>query len=229
MSAPVPQSLHLSASREGLTDRVYDAIVDYLLVGSLPDGAPIRIDQLAKVLGVSATPVREALVRLENTGLVVRENFKGYRTGSRLSREELAQLMSVRLLLEPEAAFEACAHHREEVVPLLEQALREQQDSNAGVGVDRFLAYKRADQRFHRLINEGSGNRFLTMASNAVGGNAQRWRQFEDGVILDAADSLAEHEAILEAFRSGSPQAARAAMVHHLEQLASRMQGEIPN
>ncbi|MFV0429135.1 MAG: GntR family transcriptional regulator [Arachnia sp.] len=225
-SMPTVPSRQLAASREGLTDRVYDAIVDFLLMGSLPVDTPIRIDQLARMLGVSATPVREALVRLESTGLVIRENFKGYRTGALLSAEELQDLMAVRLLLEPEAAFQACQKHNDTVLPALQAAWEEQQSTHASVGADGFLSFMRADQQFHRTINEGSGNRFLAVACSSVGGNVQRWRQFEDGVILDAADSLAEHKVILEAFRSGVPEAARAAMVSHLERLSARMAHE---
>lgn len=225
-SGDVESSLALSASRQGLTEQVHDAIVDLLLDGALPEDSPIRIDRLAQTLGVSATPVREALVRLESTGLVVRTSFKGYRTATRLGREELRDLMHVRQLIEPEAAFLACQHVSEGVLAGLASALEEQVASREEDGSDEFRRFMRADQRFHRVIHEGSGNRFLAAAADAVGGNVQRWRQFENRVISDAEESLAEHRDILEAFRNGDPEAARAAMAVHLSNLAARMLSE---
>lgn len=61
--------LNLAAKRTGLTEQVQEALVDMILEDVIPDDAPIRIDALADALNVSATPVREALARLEGLGL----------------------------------------------------------------------------------------------------------------------------------------------------------------
>src|SRR5690606_5880841 len=65
--------------RRGLRDRVYDLILEMLLEGDVEPGSRLSIDTLAKQLDVSPTPVREAMVQLERTGLVTREVLKGYR------------------------------------------------------------------------------------------------------------------------------------------------------
>lgn len=216
--------LRALGARQGLTEQVYDAIIDLLLDGEIDEGSPIRIDHLASVLGVSATPVREALARLESTGLVVRENYKGYRTASRLTVGELQDLMLVRKLLEPEATYLACTHRAADVLPELESAVEAQEQAHSAGGPSEFNRFMHADQQFHRLIHDATGNRFLAAAANALGGNVQRWRQFENRVIADAEESLEEHRQILEAFRTGDPENARAAMQTHLDNLARRMQ-----
>ena len=69
--------------RRGLRDAVYDRILDQLLRGETEAGGRLSIETLARELSVSATPVREALVQLERTGLVTREALRGYRVARR--------------------------------------------------------------------------------------------------------------------------------------------------
>ena len=219
-------NLNLAARRSGLTGQVQDALVDMMLEGFIPDDAPIRIDALAEALGVSATPVREALARLEGLGLVVRESYKGYRTAPKLSREELQNLMEVRRLLEPEAARLACEKADPALVRELEKVIRDQESAINLDGVAEIRAFMRADQRFHRVIHAGSGNRFLASAADALGGNVQRWRHFKDRIVTDAADSLEEHKRILECFAAGDAAGAEAAMTRHIDNLSQRMAQE---
>ncbi|MDC4232483.1 GntR family transcriptional regulator [Actinomyces sp. B33] len=214
------------ARRQGLTEQVQEALIEMMLEGLIADDAPIRIDSLAEALGVSATPVREALARLEGLGLVIRSSYKGYRTAPRLSGAELADLMSVRRLLEPEAARLACARCDEAFVERLAGIVAEQRRSLSLDGVEETRAFMRADQEFHRAIHAASGNRFLASSADELGGNVQRWRHFKDRIVTDADHSLAEHERIVEAFRSGDPQAAADAMTRHIDRLAERLRAE---
>ncbi len=65
--------------RQVLVDGVYDTLVAFLMSGTLAPGDPVGIDSLSRSLEVSPTPIREALARIEATGLVVREPLRGYR------------------------------------------------------------------------------------------------------------------------------------------------------
>ncbi len=85
----------------GLTDTVHDAILELLMNRGLEPARPCARQTLADRLGVSATPVREALARLEGSGLVVRSARRGYRAAPLLSSEELGQLVDVRLWSNP--------------------------------------------------------------------------------------------------------------------------------
>lgn len=218
--------LNLAAKRTGLTEQVQEALVDMILEDVIPDDAPIRIDALADALNVSATPVREALARLEGLGLVVRESYRGYRTAAKLTNRELQDLMSVRRLLEPEAARLACMAQDPRLLERLEAAVGEQTASMSLDGVAETRAFMRADQKFHQIIHAGSGNRFLTSAADVLGGNVQRWRHFKNQVVTDAADSLEEHRRILEQFRRGDPQGVYDAMLQHIDNLSFRLAQE---
>ena len=91
-----------------LSERVYRAVLQMLAQGSLRRGATLRIGVLSKALGVSPTPVREALARLAATGLIMHEARKGYRIAPSLNGEQIRQLMDARRLIEVAAIDHAC-------------------------------------------------------------------------------------------------------------------------
>ena len=86
--------------RKVLRDTVYESLVDMLMSGTLAPGASLSIDGLASGLAVSPTPVREALVHLERTGLVFREPLRGYRVAPLLDTDQVAQLCDARAIVE---------------------------------------------------------------------------------------------------------------------------------
>ncbi len=98
-----------SPTRQPLTDDVHDVLVDMLMNHTLGPGGRLNIDAVAKMLGVSPTPVREALARLEAEGLIVKEPRRGYLVAPLISLDDLHSLIDFRLLVEPAAAAAAAA------------------------------------------------------------------------------------------------------------------------
>ena len=90
--------------RPPLTDDVHEVLVDMLMNHTLAPGSRLNIEVLAKTLGVSPTPVREALARVEAEGMVVKEPRRGYLVAPLISLDDLHSLIDFRLLIEPEAA-----------------------------------------------------------------------------------------------------------------------------
>src|SRR6476660_10157017 len=97
-------------SRQVLADHVYEALLVALMDGRLEAGTPVSIDGMARELDVSPTPVREALARLEATGMVRRTALRGYRVAPLFTADQIADLMDARLAIEPANAFMACGH-----------------------------------------------------------------------------------------------------------------------
>src|SRR3954451_15437224 len=93
--------------RRVLADDVFDALTALVMDHVVEPGARMSIDGLALRLGVSPTPVREALARLEALGLARKEPLRGYRAPPSLTRSELEDLSEFRLVLEPWAAGRA--------------------------------------------------------------------------------------------------------------------------
>jgi len=87
-----------------LVGEVYNAILDRITSLEIVPGARINMDTLARELGVSPTPVREALSRLEAEGLVLKTHLVGHRALPQLTREQVEQLFELRLLIEPAGA-----------------------------------------------------------------------------------------------------------------------------
>lgn len=202
--------------RSVLADQVYTEILARLMDGKLKSGDPLSIDGTARDLGVSPTPVREALARLEATGMVVRAALRGYRVAPMLSHNELLDLMDARLLIEAHNAEAACRHADETFFAELERAIDDLRQAPNGPHFSDYRSYWEADERFHRTIAEQTRNRFLIGAYNSLGGHVHRFRLFGGTGVRDARSAIEEHTEIVAAMRRGDPAEARTAMTGHL-------------
>ncbi|HEY5848889.1 MAG TPA: GntR family transcriptional regulator [Microlunatus sp.] len=217
-------------SRKGLRDQVYDSVLELLMSHVLKPGERLGIDSLAHTLKVSPTPVREALVHLERTGLVTREGYKGYRVAAPLSEREMTELVDAREMLEVQATQWAgdkltaalpdlrLAHalHTAATVDVLERLRTEHVDLQA------YRDYFVADERFHQEIMKAAGNRFLTGMATDLGAHQHRMRQTIIRGEYDVAQALAEHAAILAAVESGDQEATVQAMRDHMAGIRAR-------
>lgn len=208
----------------GLSDHVYDALVSLLLRGELAPGKPIRIETAARQLGVSATPVREALMRMEATGLVHREAHKGFRVAPPPTTAELLLIVEARLVFEPACARLACERRDAKLVDALTRSTKRQLELRDRTDQDAYREFMAADHEFHQAIVGGTHNRHLVRATESLGGHIQRWRAFIEGVPLDRDKVIAEHCVILQAFTAGDPEAASETMRGHLDQLKQRIE-----
>ncbi|WP_411719775.1 GntR family transcriptional regulator [Mycetocola sp.] len=218
----IGSSIRAVASRQVLADHVYDELMVALVDGRLEADEPLNIDALARSMEISQTPIREALARLESTGLVVRAALKGYRVAPLFSVDEVRELMEARALLEPENAFRACTANSESLISELAQSIDDLRNSPKDPSTGTIKPYWEADERFHRLIAEGAENRFLLSAYTALGGHVQRFRLFGGLGVSDADHAIAEHATILDAFTAGDAAAARWQMAAHIEGVKQR-------
>jgi len=221
-TAPDAAPLRLP-TRQVLADHVYDAILDSLIDGQLGAGEVLGIDALARQFEVSQTPVREALARMESTGLVRRTALKGYRVAPMTTPAELERLMDARLAVEPVLAEIAATRLGAGQVQRLEQAVRDLGTAPLGPSFHEFRRYWEADERFHRIVAEATGNEFLLSAYNALGGQIQRFRLFGNGIgVTDSVHCIAEHTRVLDGLRTEQPARARAAMAAHITEARTR-------
>lgn len=202
------------ARRPALTDDVYEAVKAMLMDQVIAPGARISIDGLARDLGVSPTPVREALTRLESEGLATREPLKGYRSAPLLTREQLEDLYHFRLLLEPWSARRAAERiddeGRAQVRAELTTATPPRSTDYEGY---RWLTAH--DARFHRLVAHLSGSRQVEQAFVRTHCHVHIFRlHFERAT---GAETVHEHRRIADALLAGDGDAAEAAMRAHLD------------
>lgn len=217
-------------SRKGLRDQVYDSVLELLMGHAFRPGQRLGIDALASQLKVSPTPVREALVHLERTGLVTREGYKGYRVAEPLSEQEMTELVAAREMLEVQATQwagdaltaalpelrRAHALHTSATVDVLERLRTEPVDLRT------YREYFVADERFHQVIMRAAGNRFLTAMATDLGAHQHRMRQTIIRGEYDVAQALAEHADILAAVEAGEAEAIVQAMRDHMAGIRAR-------
>lgn len=220
--------------RRAMRDDVYDAVLAMLLDGRLPADSPVSIDRLARSLEVSPTPVREALVELESTGLVRRIAHRGYLVAPLLTAQQTAELVDARLLVESTATAWASRLRHPDLLNELRAAYRAHEEAAwavrewDGTTYDRnglpstLRPYFTADWHFHQVILDHCGNHFLRQMVGTLGASVQRMRQNARGGPSDADQAVAEHRRILIAIESADPQRAADAMRAHLEAVRER-------
>ncbi len=200
--------------RQGLADEVYEAIKALLMDHRIEPGGRVSIDGLARELGVSPTPVREALARLESAELVVKEPLRGYRATPLLTAEQLDDLYRFRLLIEPWAAGRAA----EGLTAAGQARLRAETDSCEVPTEGDYDSYKDLtahDTRFHLLIAELAGSEQVRLAFERTHCHLHIFRLYFDRSI--GTKTLEEHRAVTDAVLGGDPAAAERAMRAHLE------------
>ncbi len=219
--------------RRALRDGAYDMLLDRLLDGSLKPDLTLSIDGLARELGVSPTPIREALVNLEHTGLVTRTALRGYRVAPPFNPQQVAQLVDARTIVEL-GALDHALPSRDALIPVLRQAHELHQQVIADIdatedsltGSARIASYRRyfdADWGFHFALIRHAENPFLIQLAESLGAHVHRLRQTVGVGLTDSHEASAEHGRILSALQSGAPdEAVRQALRDHLEAVRSR-------
>lgn len=211
-------------SRKPLADRMYDILLEQFMDGTRGAGEPLNIGALTRELDVSQTPLREALARLEHTGLVRREALKGYSVAPQFSATELEKLMEARLVLEPTLAAHAAQHTTSEFLAELLDSIGDLERSSRGADTDSesFRLYWTSDDRFHLLIAHQSGNEFLEDAYRSLSGQVQRYRLFVKAGATHAHSAAEEHRAIYDALEAGETERASQLMQVHIERARDR-------
>jgi DNA-binding GntR family transcriptional regulator len=223
MTASTPEEeVPLIGTRQMLVDHVFEAILSLLLDDKIPTGSPLNIDALAKRFRVSSTPVREALARLEATGMVRREALRGYKVAPEPTASDVDALLTSRQVLEPAITRIACNNVTPALVAELDGLNGELDMSRLGGDTfSGYRAYWKLDEKFHRRIAESTNNEFLLRAYSSVEGHIQRFRLLVHN-DMSGEHAVREHQAIIDAFRAKDAEAATAAMSEHIEGIRSR-------
>jgi DNA-binding GntR family transcriptional regulator len=207
--------------KTALTDEVYEYLKSRIMEDALEPDAPLKIEVIARSIGVSPTPVREAMLRLQADALVSKRGLRGYFTNPIINREEFSDLWDFRLALEPWAAGRAAKSASDtQVAGLLKEA-----NFPAGVGKSMdFSGYQlmqEHDQRFHDLIFQLAGN---DNAAAAFSRTHAHVRTFRIRVSSQMGDSgLIEHLAIANAIAARNSDGSAQAMRRHLEASSERL------
>lgn len=200
------------AARVSLREQVANALRAAMVSGALEPGVVYSAPTLAARFGVSATPVREAMLDLAKEGLVEPLRNKGFRL-TQLSDRDLDELTELRMLIEVPTTTRLAG--RLDVAALA--SLREQAAAiEAGAATGDLIAYVEADREFHLTLLGHAGNRHLV---DLVAGLRSRARLYGLTRLADSGQLLAsarEHSALVDALERGDGAAAQAVITEHI-------------
>jgi len=210
-----------------LTEQTYEAIRGRILRRELKTGEQIPIDRVAAELGVSRTPVLEAIKRLSVEGLIGIQPRRGcFVLG--LSAADIREIFGLREALETYAADCAIAEGRHrDVAEELESLSQQMAAFTQGDMYTDYDAFIERDRAFHMALVSSAGNNRMTESYQRLNVHLHIMRAHYVRVIQRASDVHSDHAAILSAIRAGDAAAARAAASAHLTIVRDRMLAEI--
>jgi DNA-binding GntR family transcriptional regulator len=207
------------AQRRPLATDIGEVVMDMLLNHSLAPGARINIDGLARTLGVSPTPVREALAGIESQGLIIKSPQRGYTVAPLIDLGQLHELTELRLLIEPSVAAAAAERATaREATSLRAFARTGGAGSSDPTAIRLDMTY---DAEFHDRLALLAGNGVVRDTLSRLRSHLHMYRLFHHAG--QAAATKPEHLAIAKAVASADPEAARAAMESHLRAAMNRL------
>ena len=209
VSRGVPRARTQAAGPRPAPRDAYGPILDAIDAGAFRPGDRLVEADLAERFGVSRTPVREALQRLETQGLARRDGRS--LVVASLDHGQMAELYVVRGALEGLAARLAARHATEEEVAVLRAMCAE---DRALIGDPRALA--RANRRFHHQIHLASHNRFLVRQLGLVHRSMALMAETSLAAAGRGPHALTEHEAIVAAMSARDEDGAEAALRTHI-------------
>jgi DNA-binding GntR family transcriptional regulator len=191
-----------SEPKRSAADRAYAALRRQILDNHLPAGESFLEEELALRLGLSRTPVREAIVRLQDDGLVALRPRRGMRVLP-VSADDMREIYAV--LTELEAAAARTAAERGLTSAQLAAMTAAVNAMDKALEADDLVAWAAADETFHRLLVEASGNRRLAAIVAQFSDQAHRARMLTLRLRSKPVASNADHRAVVAAIRANDP------------------------
>jgi DNA-binding GntR family transcriptional regulator len=202
-------------------DGVYRLLRTAILDGTVPAGGQLREAHIAADLGISRSPLREALTRLEEEGLIVKIPFRGAFVRE-VSAREIAEIASVRVLVEPYAAELSAEALRGPERPALMRTIEELHRATEKNDV---LASIDAHLRFHRLFYDLSGHGVLQSLWNGWETKLRLYLAVDHRTYSDPHDIAVEHERLAATALEGDIDGFRQALADHFQ---SALRGQTP-
>ena len=195
-----------------LTEEAYQQIKGFILRSEIYPRQKIIIEDLSKQMGISRTPIREAMSRLVKEGYVNQILNRGFFV-KEITVEEVEELYGAREALEPYLAEEAARHVTPAQIQQLDGLLKEY-----GEFVERrpIRGRRLLDLGFHTKVAEIAGNSYLQAVLDEVFERIVLKQRIAVGQLDRGRDAFLQHRSILAAIRDGKPKDARREALYHV-------------
>lgn len=209
-------------SHRPLREIVYEELRNLILTGKIKPGTRMMEIELAEDMGVSRTPIREAIRKLEKEGLVIIEPRKGA-YASEVSVKDMEDILEVRANLEGLAAYLAA----ERMTDAEKQALGEIKEKfRQAVAEGNMADMISIDTKFHHMIVESSRNNHLIHMVEQLQELVLRFRYIYYKDFKRAEDMIPEHKRIFEEIVNGNGANARFEAFNHIDKLMDMIKHE---
>lgn len=220
----MPEDLKLQMKEDlPLRDVVFQTLREAILRGRIKPGERLMEQTLAQKLGVSRTPIREAIRMLEQEGLAVTVPRKGAQV-ARMTEKDMEDVLQIREALEQLAVSLACDFVTEEQIAALET---ERMRFELSLRSDDIKKIAESDVRLHELLYEASGNpKLVGMLSNL----REQMYRYRVEYLKDPAhypNLISEHKEIVEGLRLRNKQKVHDAMARHMSNQAAGVKEKI--
>ena len=210
----MPEKLELEHGRETLTDMIHDRLYRQVVENELPPGTKMSEADVARKLGVSRQPVRDAFYRLSQQGFLLVRPQRATLVAP-ISIEAVMQALFIRTALETATVQAAVDAGAGQDMTELDRLLEAQKKA---IEADDRMRFHRLDDELHHRICDLSGHGYTWALIREHKAHMDRIRFLS--LSFTAHDALAEHENIVAAIKAGNGEAAIAAMRHHLSRIA---------
>jgi DNA-binding GntR family transcriptional regulator len=211
--------------KKSLKDSVFDYLHARIVAGKVAPGEWLRQEDISTALGVSQTPVREALDLLVSVGLAERVPYRGVRVPE-MDAHEIVDAYILRLILESAAIRLAALNISQAELAHLQSLL---ESTRRLTRLDDMSSLQQINRRFHNDLAEASHNRLLSKHHQTAANKFPDWRLYEymfrHPELLETSlpREYAEHQAILDALAARAPEQAVRAVTNHIHQLAQEL------
>ncbi|MFT3891709.1 MAG: GntR family transcriptional regulator [Anaerolineales bacterium] len=218
MASPAQTNEIESIQKRPLKEDVFDALHEKIVSGKYKPGQWLRQDDIATSLGVSMTPVREALDLLVAAGLAERVPYRGVRVREMITKE-VVEAYGLRMIIEAMIAQEAAKNITPDQLKLLEKMLAEMGKNQSLKDVSHI---RQLSREFHSIIADSSNNELLVKVYAVVSNAFPDWLLYEaifrkPELLKSSMDDMQrEHTAILDALKKRDPEKAIQKSIEHL-------------
>jgi DNA-binding GntR family transcriptional regulator len=203
-----------------LREIAYERLKDAIRNANLPPGEPLSENRLSRILGISRTPVREALQKLAQEGLVEIIPGRAVRVANR-SFKDVVDVLYIRLLLEPDMMRLVAENISDEQISVLWNCIVHME--GAAESGDR-EGWARADTVWHETVSEACPNQLLGEMALQMRNRIHQYANVEhDLKIQQLKNGTAEHRNITDAIASRDGEAAESIMRAHLDSLRENL------
>lgn len=214
-----------SLQRKSLKEEIFDVLHGKIIAGDVAPGAWLRQEDIATQLGVSMTPVREALDLLVSVGLAERVPYRGVRV-PQPSANEIAEAYAMRLLLEAAGGRAAALNREQAQVDELKRILSRMKGLHS---LEDMSTLRQLSRQFHQSVVSIGGNGSLDKMYEMVMNSFPDWMLYEylfrhtNLLEQSLADEYQEHIKLVEAIEAGNADLAEREAIAHIRGLGEEL------